>query len=129
MAGGNVGVPGLRVLLILAAAVLLLTPVVLVVAWIVVTWAGWSVTLVLCGAVVSASIVLLGRTQPVEPADRERNSVWNAIPPWQYEGRHVESGGTTREERERAVGENADALEAAREHADEQEAGYPDRRR
>lgn len=132
MADGNVDAFRPRVLLILAAAVSLLTPVILVASWIVVTWAGWSATLVLGGVVVSASIVLLGRAQPVDRADAERGTVWNAIPPWQYDGRHVESGGTTREEQERAVGEirsDADALEAATERADDPDPGHPDRYR
>ena len=30
-------------------------------------------------------------------------SVWDAIPDWQYDGRHVESGGLTRVEQERAL--------------------------
>ena len=33
------------------------------------------------------------------------SNVWNAIPPWQYEGRHVESGGLARGEQERALAE------------------------
>ncbi|APX97829.1 hypothetical protein [Natronorubrum daqingense] len=31
------------------------------------------------------------------------SDVWNAIPSWQYEGRHVESGGLARGEQERAL--------------------------
>ncbi len=41
-------------------------------------------------------------------------SVWDVIPSWQYTGRHVESGGLTRDEQEQAIEEvqlNADALE------------------
>ena len=33
----------------------------------------------------------------------ESNSVWDLIPSWQYDGRHVESGGVTRDEQERAL--------------------------
>jgi hypothetical protein len=37
-------------------------------------------------------------------ADRgEGDSVWEAIPRWQYDGRHVESGGLTRGEQEAAL--------------------------
>ncbi|NHN58699.1 MULTISPECIES: hypothetical protein [Halorussus] len=32
-------------------------------------------------------------------------SVWDAIPSWQYTGLHVESGGFTRDEQERALGD------------------------
>ena len=30
-------------------------------------------------------------------------SVWDAVPSWQYGGRHAESGGIAREEQERAL--------------------------
>ncbi|WP_254762535.1 hypothetical protein [Natrinema marinum] len=43
------------------------------------------------------------------PSERTReddaSSVWNAIPTWQYDGRHVEAGGMTRGEQEQAVRE------------------------
>ncbi|ARS91740.1 hypothetical protein B1756_07990 [Natrarchaeobaculum aegyptiacum] len=48
-----------------------------------------------------------------DDADGGDGSVWNAIPSWQYEGRHVESGGLTRSEQERAlrdIQEQADEL-------------------
>ncbi|AEH36170.1 hypothetical protein [Halopiger xanaduensis] len=35
-------------------------------------------------------------------------TVWNAIPPWQYDGRHVESGGLARGEQTRALQEIQD---------------------
>ena len=34
---------------------------------------------------------------------RSDGTVWDAIPSWQYTGRHVESGGLTRDEQERAL--------------------------
>lgn len=40
-----------------------------------------------------------------DEADDGDSSVWNAIPPWQYEGRHAESGGLARGEQERALQE------------------------
>lgn len=40
-----------------------------------------------------------------ETEDTAPNSVWNAIPPWQYGGRHAESGGLTRDEQEQALAE------------------------
>ncbi|MFC7046092.1 hypothetical protein ACFQH6_12305 [Halobacteriaceae archaeon GCM10025711] len=43
---------------------------------------------------------------PDEPADR--GGVWDAIPDWQYAGRHVESGGLARGEQERALREVQD---------------------
>lgn len=33
------------------------------------------------------------------------DSVWNAIPDWQYDGRHAESGGLSRGEQEQAIQE------------------------
>ncbi|ELY65703.1 hypothetical protein [Natrinema versiforme] len=38
-----------------------------------------------------------------ESEDEDRSNVWDAIPSWQYGGRHVESGGITRGEQERAL--------------------------
>ena len=35
----------------------------------------------------------------------EKHDVWDAIPSWQYAGRHVESGGLARDEQERALAE------------------------
>ena len=48
----------------------------------------------------------------------EDSSVWNAIPSWQYEGRHVESGGLTRSEQEQAL---QDIQQQAEELSDEPE--------
>jgi len=45
--------------------------------------------------------------------DGDDGDVWNAIPSWQYEGRHVESGGLTRSEQEEApqeIQQQADEL-------------------
>lgn len=42
-------------------------------------------------------------------------TVWDAIPSWQYTGLHVESGGFTRDEQERALGDvrrQADEVDA-----------------
>lgn len=55
----------------------------------------------------------------VDAADRgdgdgAESNVWNAIPPWQYNGRHAESGGLTRGEQEQALRDiqrQADELE------------------
>jgi hypothetical protein len=35
----------------------------------------------------------------------DASTVWDAIPSWQYDGRHVESGGFTLDEQERALDE------------------------
>ncbi|RQG89137.1 hypothetical protein EA462_12255 [Natrarchaeobius halalkaliphilus] len=43
------------------------------------------------------------RQSDAERAADGDSSVWNAIPSWQYEGRHVESGGLARSEQERAL--------------------------
>ena len=42
-------------------------------------------------------------------------TVWDAIPSWQYTGLHAESGGFTRDEQERALGDvrrQADEVDA-----------------
>ena len=45
------------------------------------------------------------------------SSVWDAIPSWQYEGRHVESGGLARAEQEQALREiEQTAEEMSEEH-------------
>ncbi|AXR80137.1 hypothetical protein [Natrarchaeobaculum sulfurireducens] len=38
-----------------------------------------------------------------DTVEDEDSSVWDAIPSWQYEGRHVESGGLARSEQEQAL--------------------------
>lgn len=62
---------------------------------------------------VLAAVVLLGTSGSPTTTDdddsddegggKDGSDVWNAIPPWQYEGRHVESGGLARGEQERAL--------------------------
>lgn len=39
----------------------------------------------------------------------DASTVWDAIPSWQYDGRHVESGGLTRNEQEQALEEIQEA--------------------
>ncbi|RQG94007.1 hypothetical protein [Natrarchaeobius chitinivorans] len=54
---------------------------------------------------------------PSEPdCDDGDSSVWNAIPRWQYGGRHVESGGLARGEQEEAL---ADVKQQAEELSDD----------
>ncbi|ELZ06459.1 hypothetical protein C482_01535 [Natrialba chahannaoensis JCM 10990] len=51
------------------------------------------------------------------PATESDSSVWNAIPSWQYEGRHVESGGVARSEQEKALQDiQQQAVELSEEH-------------
>lgn len=47
--------------------------------------------------------------------DRDDGSVWNAIPGYQYDGRHAESGGLARGEQEDAI----DSVQAQAEAIDE----------
>ncbi|MFW6321964.1 MAG: hypothetical protein ACOC0Z_08935 [Halohasta sp.] len=49
--------------------------------------------------------------------DSESESIWNAIPSWQYDGRHVESGGLTRGEQEQALQEISE--DAAQRHGEQ----------
>ena len=46
----------------------------------------------------------------------DSESVWNAIPSWQYDGRHAESGGLTRGEQEQALQEIHDDAQHYDEH-------------
>ncbi|MDS0295890.1 hypothetical protein [Halogeometricum luteum] len=46
---------------------------------------------------------LLERLRAFVSADRDANSVWDAIPRRQYDGRHAESGGIARGEQEKAL--------------------------
>jgi hypothetical protein len=41
----------------------------------------------------------------VQSSEEQSGSTWDLIPRWQYEGRHVEMGGATRTEQERAIQE------------------------
>ena len=50
--------------------------------------------------------VLLARLWPFGGSgsdDGRDGTVWDAIPSWQYGGRHAESGGIARDEQERAL--------------------------
>lgn len=47
------------------------------------------------------------------------HDVWEAIPRWQYDGRHVKSGGISREEQERALEEVAEQAHHLDEATDE----------
>ena len=47
---------------------------------------------------------LLERLRAFVSSERDgENSVWDAIPGWQYDGRHAESGGIARGEQEKAL--------------------------
>jgi len=60
--------------------------------------------------VLTVSVVVFARLSGDGGGGTE--SSWNAIPDWQYDGRHVESGGLTRGEQEQALEEiNEDAAE------------------
>lgn len=60
---------------------------------------------------VGLSIAFLGRRSATLSTDRSGaddssdSNVWNAIPSWQYDGRHAESGGLARGEQEQALRE------------------------
>lgn len=59
------------------------------------------------GALVAGAAYVRARqsTEDTEQSNgkTERHDVWDAIPSWQYDGRHVESGGFTRGEQEDAI--------------------------
>ncbi|QLG26022.1 hypothetical protein HUG10_18290 [Halorarum halophilum] len=56
----------------------------------------------LAAVIVVVVAAVLSKLRSSRGSDGTR-SVWNAIPSWQYSGRHVESGGLTRDEQERAL--------------------------
>jgi hypothetical protein len=65
---------------------------------------------------------LRSRGSSDEEGDGDRGVIWDAIPSWQYRGRHVDSGGATRDEQERALGEvqrHAEELERRSEELDD----------
>ena len=64
------------------------------------SWIAVAIVVVLLGA----AIILLLKPR-TETSEGETHDVWDAIPSWQYAGRHVESGGLARDEQERAVAE------------------------
>lgn len=75
--------------------------------------AGW---VVLCVVIVAVSLVSIRRDRRRGgDADGTEGTVWEAIPSWQYGGRHVESGGLAREEQETALAEIEEQA-ARREH-------------
>jgi hypothetical protein len=63
---------------------------------------------VLLGLFVGITVLVAGGVmyrQRSDASESDGDSVWNAIPGWQYDGRHVESGGLTRGEQEQALQE------------------------
>lgn len=54
-------------------------------------------------AVVGLVVAVIVRSRQQATGAEPGTSVWEAIPSWQYAGRHVESGGLTRDEQERAI--------------------------
>ena len=73
----------------------------------------WQIVLLIVGLVALLALVLLRRSSG--DGDGEDADVWNAIPSWQYSGRHVESGGLSRGEQEqalRAIQDQAETIEA-----------------
>lgn len=62
---------------------------------------GW-----LAFCIVAAVLVAVGRSRSrASDANSEGGSVWEAIPSWQYDGRHAESGGLARGDQEAALAE------------------------
>jgi hypothetical protein len=59
----------------------------------------WALFGLFAGLVAVVTVAVVARR--VERGDGE--SVWDAIPGWQYDGRHVESGGLARGEQEKAL--------------------------
>ena len=72
------------------------------------------------GAVLAVLAGWFALQRRVQTEDSTRSSsVWDAIPAWQYDGRHAESGGLARSEQEDAikkVNEKATELEQTQQH-------------
>lgn len=66
--------------------------------------------------VLTVSVLVFARLTGDE--DDGIESSWNAIPDWQYDGRHAESGGLSRGEQEQALQEIRD--DAAERHTEHQ---------
>ena len=65
-----------------------------------------GLALVVIGTISGRYILsLLSSDESRDSADDGSDSVWNAIPDRQYDGRHAESGGLTRGEQEQAITE------------------------
>lgn len=107
-----------RLGIIVLLVVLVVTPVVL---WPGIGIVGGSSGLLACLGL-AAVVVVLALAVSGSPADGDEEgddgdaetdtAVWNAIPPWQYGGRHVESGGLTRDEQEQSLREIENQAEA-----------------
>ncbi len=85
----------------------------------------WNVSTRALGAGLAVLAIIGGWAwlQASEESDSD-GQVWDAIPGWQYDGRHVESGGITRGEQEDAiesVQEKAASMEAAGEQAEQKD--------
>ena len=62
--------------------------------------------------VLAVTVLVFVRLDGDEHTGGETESSWNAIPNWQYNGRHAESGGLTRGDQEQALEEiHEDATE------------------
>ena len=61
--------------------------------------------------VFTGAVFVFARLRADGDSRTETESSWNAIPDWQYDGRHAESGGLTRGEQEQALQEIHDDAE------------------
>lgn len=98
------------------AAFLVLAPAIVGIAALLYTVLGGEYESIWIGVAVCVALVLFGLVvrRDARRGDDESTDVWTLIPSWQYEGRHVESGGLSRDEQEAAladVDEQADAHE------------------
>ncbi len=103
-----------RSLVAAVAALLLLAPAVVGVAALLdLALEGVGYAAVWLGVAVCVALATLGVVirRDVRRSDEGSESVWDAIPSWQYTGRHAESGGLARDEQEAAL---ADVDEQAR---------------
>ncbi|SDM84306.1 hypothetical protein SAMN04487949_2774 [Halogranum gelatinilyticum] len=62
---------------------------------------------------VATAVVARHRDGDSEDDTDDGDSVWDLIPDWQYDGRHVESGGLSRGEQEKALREMQERAEGS----------------
>lgn len=61
----------------------------------------WTAPVIVAVIAVLVAVAVVARHR--EAGEDDGGTVWDAIPDWQYDGRHVESGGLARDEQERAL--------------------------
>jgi hypothetical protein len=99
-----------------AVAVLLLPPVVGVSNLTPLPLWATPVVVAVVGLLVAVAVLVRHRDADTDEG-RGGDSVWDIIPDWQYDGRHVESGGLSRGEQEKALHDLQERAERERDES------------